>query len=54
MSLLAHIGAVPVEEMLGLAPAATALVIAAGVKLRCRFVVRPTIETTDSHREESR
>lgn len=34
MSLLAHIGAVPVEEMLGLAPAAAAISVAAGVKLR--------------------
>ena len=34
--ILAHIGAVPVEEMLALAPAATAILVAAGARLRRR------------------
>jgi len=33
-AILAHIGAVPVEEFLGLAPAAAAISVAAGVRLR--------------------
>ena len=41
MSLLAHIGAVPVEEMLGLAPAAVAISVAAGIRLRAVFRTRP-------------
>jgi len=41
MSLLAHIGAVPVEEMLGLAPAATVIVVVAGIRLRAAFGARP-------------
>ena len=32
-----HIGAVPVEEFLGLAPAATAIVVAAAARMRSRF-----------------
>ena len=40
--ILAHLGAVPVEEALALAPAATAMLVAVGARLRRRGGFRRT------------